>query len=85
VIQIAGQTHFQFATFFPQNTSPSHDNLKKESLRVLFFTCSLAIDLVHKTDVSEGPPKQIQVARLIHSILAHSSTLHYCSIRTHSH
>jgi hypothetical protein len=41
VIQIAGQTHFQFATFSPQNTPPSHDHLRRVSKSPLLhlFTC----------------------------------------------
>ncbi len=32
---------------FSRNTSHSHDNLTRVSIRVLFFTRSLAVDLVH--------------------------------------
>jgi hypothetical protein len=37
---------FPFATFF-QKTHLSHMTTSEESLRVLFFTCSLTVDLVH--------------------------------------
>jgi hypothetical protein len=42
-------------------THLNHMTTSEESLRVLFFTHSLAVDLVHLTDVSWGPPQQIQV------------------------
>jgi hypothetical protein len=50
----------QFATF-SHETHLIHMTTSEESLRVLFFTHSLAVDLVHQTDVSRGPPHQIQV------------------------
>jgi hypothetical protein len=51
---------FDLQTFFHE-MHLIHMTTSEESLRVLFLTSSLAIDLVHYTDVSRGLPQQIQV------------------------
>jgi hypothetical protein len=50
---------FDLQPFFHE-THLIHMTTSEESLRVLFFTHSFAIDLVHYTDMSRGPPQQIQ-------------------------
>jgi hypothetical protein len=52
--------HFWFATFL-HKTHLIHMTTSEESLIVLFFTQSLTLDLVHLTDMSQGPPQQIQL------------------------
>jgi hypothetical protein len=70
---------FQFATFFSQNTSHSHDNLRRVSKSPLLhpFTCcrSRTLDwLVTKATSADS-------SRLIHTILAYSSiALFYCTL-----
>jgi hypothetical protein len=51
---------FRFETF-SHETHLIHMTTSEEPLRVLFFTRSLTVDLVHQTDVARGPPHQIQV------------------------
>jgi hypothetical protein len=80
----ASQTHFQrlsICNLFSQNTSPSHDNLRRVSKSPLFhlftYCRSDTLDWCVRSATSADS------SRLIHSILAHSSTLHYCSIFCH--
>jgi hypothetical protein len=78
---------FDLQPFFHENTSPSHENLRRVSkspLLHLFTHCrsgTLDWHVMRATSADSS--------RLIHSILAHSSTLHYHSIicyhRTHNH
>jgi hypothetical protein len=77
-------THFRrlsICNLFSRNTSHSHDNLRRVSKSPLLhpFTCrrSGTLDWCVRSATSADS------SRLIHSILAHSSTLHYCSIFCH--
>jgi hypothetical protein len=68
---------FQFATFFHQNTSRFHDNLRRVSKCPLLhpaFTCHRSGTL----DWCVMRATSADSSRLIHTILAHSSTLLHC-------
>jgi hypothetical protein len=91
LIQIASQTHSQrlksqpqrllICILFSQNTSHSHDNLRRVSKSPL-----LHLFTHHRSGTLDWCVMRATSAdssRLIHSILAHSSTLHYCSIFCH--
>jgi hypothetical protein len=70
----------RFANFH-KNTSPSHDNLRRVSKSPLLhpFTCRRSGTL----DRCVMKATSADSSRLIHSILAHSSTLHYLSFFCH--
>ncbi len=73
---------FPFAIFFSsQNTSPSHENLRRVSKSPLLhpFTCCRSGTL----DWCVTRSTSADSSRLIHTIFAHSSTLHYRSTLCH--
>jgi hypothetical protein len=80
----ASQTHSQRLSIcnpFSLNTSPSHDNLRRVSKSPLLcpFTRRRSGTLDWRVTMATSADS----SRLIHTILAQSSTLHYCSIFRH--